>query len=148
MLSTDTPTVTAPTHATAMILTHRCLALGPSIDSHSDCLVLTHRCLAATTSAQAKHVAGNLLKEQLFGQLCFSSLLFLALDPSIELPIERAFAHPCCVTVPLLIEFITYSWAVSLASVVFWQGFEIVRFPKRSTRIRTVSYPWWSFSSP
>ena len=36
-----------------------------------------------------------------------SSLLSLALDPSIELPIERAFAHLYCVTVPLLIEFIT-----------------------------------------
>ena len=58
-------------------------------------------------SAQAKHVTGNLLKEQLFGQLCSSSLLSLALDPSIELLIERAFAHLCCVTVPLLIEFIT-----------------------------------------
>ena len=71
-------------------------------------LVLTHRCLAATASAQARHVTGNLLKEQLFKLLCSSSLLSsLALDPSIELPIERAFAHLCCVTVPLLIEFIT-----------------------------------------
>ena len=70
---------------------------------------MTHRCLAATVLAQAKHVTCNLLKEQLFGPLCSSSLLSLALDPSIELPIERAFAHLCCVTVLLLIEFITRS---------------------------------------
>ena len=50
---------------------------------------------------------GNLLKEQLFGPLCSPSLLSLALDPSIELPIERAFAHLYCVPAPLLIEFIT-----------------------------------------
>ena len=49
----------------------------------------------------------NLLKEQPFGLLCSSSLLSLALDPSIELPIERAFAHLYCVPAPLLIEFIT-----------------------------------------
>ena len=58
-------------------------------------------------SAQAKHVTDNLLKEQLFRPLCSSSLLSLALDPRIELPIERAFAHLYCVPAPLLIEFIT-----------------------------------------
>ena len=59
-------------------------------------------------SAQAKHVPSNLLKEQLFRPLCSSSLLSLALDSSIELPIERAFAHLYCVPAPLLIEFITH----------------------------------------
>ena len=66
-------------------------------------------CLAATVSAQVKHVTDNLLKEQLFRPLCSSSLLSLALDPRIELPIERAFAHLYCVPAPLLIEFITPS---------------------------------------
>ena len=40
-----------------------------------------------------------------------------------------------------------YSWAISLASVVFRQGIEIVRFLKQSTRIRIALYLLWSFSS-
>ena len=54
-------------------------------------------------------MTSNLLKEQLFGPLYSSSLLSLALDPRIEMPIERALAHLYCVPAPLLIEFITPS---------------------------------------
>ena len=67
-------------------------------------------------------MTGNLLKEQLFGPLCSSSLLSLALDPSIELPIERAFAHLYCVTVPLLIEFITTAWEIALANLAAYSA--------------------------
>ena len=63
---------------------------------------------SCTAEELGKHVIDNLLKEQLFRALCSSSLLSLALDLRIELPIERAFAHLYCVPAPLLIEFITY----------------------------------------
>ena len=46
-----------------------------------------------TSSFGAKHVTGRLLKEQLFGLPCSSSLFSsLALDFSLELSIERDFA--------------------------------------------------------
>ena len=77
-------------------------------------------------SAQAKHVPSNLLKEQLFRLLCSSSLLSLALDPCIELPIERAFAHLDCVPAPLLIEFITMSM------LSFFDAWKLPAYPCRS----------------
>ena len=79
-------------------------------------------------SVQAKHVISNLLKEQPFGPLCSSSLLSLALDPSIELPIERAFAHLYCVPAPLLIEFITSL----LAALGVASGARVLKVPSNA----------------